>query len=155
MVGTLYAADSDEGAVSETVFQDVSPRGPAKRVRLSRFEVYLRSVLSLEREVRLAQLHGHGLRRIGAPRAELIDADADHYPGLAAWGQALHDCTAEPDGLVWRSRQYDDALSVLLFGDRVRRAELSVVDPPLPLVLGAGLELIRQLAEDAGIALID
>lgn len=153
-VGTLYGADGAEGAVSETVFHDVPVRDEAKQVRLSRFNVYLRSTIAAGRGLRLVKLHGNGLRRVGATRAELIDSEADQYSALAAWGQALHDCPAEPDGLVWRSRQYDDALSVVLYGDRVRRAELEVVEPPLPLAIGSGLELVQRLAEDAGITLI-
>jgi hypothetical protein len=105
--------------------------------------------------LRLASLHGHGLRRLGAARAQLIDSEADRYPGLAAWGQALHDCNAEPDGLAWRSRHYDDAHALLLFGDRVRSRDLRVVEPPLPLAVGRGLERLMELAERAGITLVE
>ena len=105
--------------------------------------------------LRLASLHGHGLRRLGATRAQLIDSEPDQYPALSAWGQGLHDCQAEPDGIAWRSRHYDDAYAVLLFADRVRRRDLEVVVPPLPLAVGRGRERLFVLAERAGITLVD
>jgi hypothetical protein len=96
-----------------------------------------------------------GLRRVGAARAQLIDSEADQYPALAAWDQALHDCPAKSDGIVWRSRQYDGSYAFVLYGDRVRRQELQVVEPPLPLAVGRGLERVMELAEQADITIVD
>jgi RES domain len=155
IVGTIYGSEDLAGAVSETVFHDL-PIGQGDRfLRLQALAPMAASTLSPRRALGLASLHGHGLRRLGATRAQLIDADADRYPGLAAWGQALHDCPAEPDGIVWRSRHYDDAYALLLFGDRVRRRELEVIEPPLPLAVGRGLERLMGLAERAGITLVE
>jgi len=151
---TLYAADSEVGAVSETAFHDVPIAAPTKQVRLSRFDDVLLSTMAPRRELRLARLHGHGFHRLGAGRRELIESEADRYPQLAVWGQALHDCPAQPDGILWRSRHYDDSYACLLFGDRISRRELELVAPPLPLALGHGLELVQQLAEDADITLV-
>lgn len=153
-VPTLYAADETSGAISETVFHDVPIDSPVKMVRLGRFEIALLSTIAPKRDLTLVRLHGHGFHRIGASRAQLIETDSASYPQLAAWGQALHDCSEQPDGLLWRSRHYDDAYACVLFGERVRRAELSVVEPSLPLALGRGLELVEEIAEDAGITLV-
>jgi hypothetical protein len=154
LVPTLYAADAAAGAISETVFHDVPVERPNKRVRMARFEVVLLSTIAPRRELRLVRLHGHGFHRLGVSRAKLIVSEADCYPQLAAWGQALHDCAAEADGLLWRSRHYDDSYACLLFGDRVGRRELEVIAPSLPLALGGGRELVEQLAEDADITLV-
>jgi hypothetical protein len=113
------------------------------------------STLACKRTLRLASLHGHGLRRVRATRAQLIDSEADQYSALAAWGQALHDCPAEPDGIVWRSRHYDDSYVFILLGDRVRRRDLEIVEPPVPLAVGRGLERALQLAELAGITIAE
>jgi hypothetical protein len=155
IVGTLYGSEDLAGAVSETVFHDL-PVGTAPRfLRVEALAPMVASTLSPRRALRLASLHGHGLRRLGATRAQLIDSEADQYPALAAWGQALHDCAAEPDGLAWRSRHYDDAYALLLFGDRVRHRDLEAIEPPLPLAVGRGLELLMGLAERAGITLVE
>jgi hypothetical protein len=92
-----------------------------------------------------------GKNRLGASRAALIEREAECYPPLSSWGQALHDCPVDADGLPWRSRHYDDSYARLLFGDRVRRRDLSVAAPPLPLTVGRGLELLEELAEEAQI----
>jgi hypothetical protein len=88
-----------------------------------------------------ASLNGFGLQRVNATRLELIDSASDRYGALAAWGQALHDCPAQLDGIIWRSRHYDDADSFMLFADRVRRGEPRAIEPPLSLAVGKGLEL--------------
>lgn len=151
---TLYAADEAAGAISETVFHDVPIDSARKLVRMSRFETALLSAIAPKRELRLARLHGHGFHRLSVSRSELIESEADCYAKLAPWGQALHDCPAHVDGLIWRSRHYDDSYACLLFADRVGRRELEVIAPPLPLGLGHGFELVEQLAEDADITLI-
>ncbi|HXY65423.1 MAG TPA: hypothetical protein VEI45_13990 [Mycobacterium sp.] len=54
------------------------------------------------------------------------------------------------DGLVWRSRQFNDSYAVMLWGDRVkRRKDIDVDDanPPLSLYLGAGFDEVQQLAD--------
>jgi hypothetical protein len=155
IIGTLYGADDDAGAISETTFHDVPVGAERPIVRLSALTPFVLSSIAARRELRLASLHGIGLRRLGATRAQLIDSEADQYPALAQWGQALHDCPAEPDGIVWRSRHYDDAYAILLFADRVPRRELQVVMPPVPLVVGRGRDRLFELAERAGITLVD
>jgi RES domain len=154
IVGTLYGSEDLAGAVSETVFHDLPVGGGPRFLRVEALAPVVASTVSAGRVLRLASLHGHGLRRLGATRAQLIDSEADRYLELAAWGQALHDCPAEPDGLVWRSRHYDDAYAVLLFGDRVPRRDLEVVEPPLALAFGRGRERLMELAERAGITLV-
>jgi RES domain len=155
IVGTLYGSEDLAGAASETVFHDL-PVGQGERfLRVEALAPLMASTLSARRALRLASLHGHGLRRLGATPAQLIDSEADRFPALAAWGQALHDCPAEPDGIAWRWRHYDDAYALLLFGDRVRRRDLEIVEPPLPLAAGRGLERLMELAERAGITLVE
>jgi RES domain len=153
-VGTLYGASEPAGAVSETVFHDIPVEAAVKRVRMTRFDTVVLSTLAPKRELRFISLHGIGFHRVGANRTVLIDSEASEYSALSAWGQALHDAAAEADGIQWRSRQFDDAYACLLFGDRVRRKDLDVVAPSLPLVVGRGLELVEQLAEQAGITLV-
>ena len=59
------------------------------------------------------------------------------------------------DGLVWVSRQHDDAYALVLFGDRVARRELVVAEAPLPLYQGPGYQAVQGAAERAGIAIIE
>jgi hypothetical protein len=150
----VYGAQDDAGALAESVFRPVPVSAAVKQVVRARLAPILVSTLASNRPLRLASLHGNGLRRVGASRAQLIDSEADNYPALSAWGQALHDCQARPDGIIWRSRHYDDSYAFVLFGDRVRRRELQVVEPPLPVAVGRGLERVMELAEQTDITII-
>ncbi len=154
IVGTLYGSDGDAGAIAEHLFRPVPVAAEVRRIRSARLVPLMLSTLASKRALHLAALHGNGLRRVGATRAQLIDSVPDQYPALSAWGQALHDCPAGPDGIVWRSRHYDDAYALLLFAGRVARRDLEVIETPLPLAFGRGLERVTELAEEAGITLV-
>ena len=153
-VSTLYGSDTPDGALSETVFHDVPVRGSGRAIRQATLRGLLLSTLAPRRDLRLAQLHGHGLRRVGVSRNELIECEAAGYARTRRWAEALHRCPAEPDGLIWVSRQHDTSRAVVLFGDRVDRDNLEVSQPPVPLAWGPGLDRVHEAAEAAGILVI-
>ncbi len=155
VVPTLYAAEDVEGTFSETVFHNVPVRGPGKRIRRARLKHLVLSALICHRDLRLAQLFGFGLRRLGLSRLKLIEASKGQYPRTAAWAQALHDCDEHLDGLIWVSRQNDGTRSVVLFGDRVPASSLRSIDPFVPLEYGPGYEAVLNAADRAGILLYD
>jgi hypothetical protein len=154
LVPSLYGASTIDGALSETVFHAVPLRGGIRVVRSSSLLPMVVSTLAATRDLVLAQLHGYGLHRLGVSRAELLDSDADHYSSTVLWAQALHRCRVRIDGLVWVSRLHDTSFALVLFGDRVRREELEVVKPSLPLSMGPGLKTLRRAAEQAGFTLL-
>lgn len=154
-VPTLYAADSLAGALSETIFHNLPVRGPDKAIRRSLLLPMVVSGLIVNRDLALVQLYGYGLRRLEVSRAELIESEADQYGQTAAWAQALHAHDKKPDGLVWVSRQYDASLALVLFGDRVSRGRLEVVEAPLPLYLGPGFDEVQKAADAAGITILE
>ena len=146
----LYGADTLEGAISETVFHDVPVRG-TKIVDATKFQHRMAVTLSPTRELRLADLTGPGLGRIGVSRPELIDSGPRSYGQTAIWARAIHAHAEHLDGLLWVSRQYDRSRALVLFGDRVDPAEIPQ-DPlsvPLPLRIGSGLEHVLTMADDA------
>jgi hypothetical protein len=156
VVSTLYAADLPQGALSETVFHDVPVRGKGRRVLRRALVPMVRSTLTPIRSLQLVELHGAGLRRLRVTHGELIESSSRQYPPTAAWGQALHDL-ADHDGLIWRSRQFNDSFALMLWGDRVSRfddLEVDLDDAPLPLYAGAGFDEVQQLADDCGITVI-
>jgi hypothetical protein len=155
---TIYGADLRQGALSETVFHDVPVRGTARRIQRKAFIHTVLSTIVPARELRLVQLHGAGLRRLQVTNAKLIETGARQYPRTARWGQALHDHGDAFDGLVWRSRQFNDSLAIMLWDDRVSRFVDLDFDPdefPLPLFAGPGLELVQELAIEFDITVID
>ena len=156
IVPTLYGADLPQGALSETVFHDVPVRGSGRRIQRKALVPMMRSAVIPIRPLRLVELHGAGLRRLHVTQSELIESSARQYPRTAAWGQTLHD-HADYDGLIWRSRQFNDSMALMLWGDRVDRFGDLEADPdnaPLPLYAGAGYDDVLQLADDCDITVI-
>lgn len=152
---TLYSASTLEGALSESIFHNVPVRGSKKFIRRYRLKPLLVSTIAPRRDLKLVQLHGYGLDRLRVSRAELIDSTARQYPRTAAWAAVLHARREDADGLIWMSRKHDTSLSLVLFGDRVRRDDLEVIEPPLPLFSGDGYAEVKRAAEQAGITILE
>jgi hypothetical protein len=155
VVPTIYGASDFEGALSETLFHDVPVRDTFRVVERSVLRPLLISVVTARRPLRFAQLHEFGLSRLGLKRAALIEAEAPAYPATARWAAALHACTERFDGLVWMSRQHDTSQAVVLFGDRIERRDLELLDAPMPLYLGHGYRQVLNAAEAAGIVVLE
>jgi hypothetical protein len=137
----------------ESVFHNVPVRGPDRAIRHSALRAMVISTLAPRRDLALVQLHGHGLGRLGISREDLIDCAARDYPRTVIWAAALHAQLGKVDGLAWVSRKYDTSFSLVLFGDRVDRSDLEVVEPPLPLYLGAGYVEVQRAAGLAGVTI--
>jgi hypothetical protein len=155
VVPALYGASHLDGSLSESVFHDVPLRGSGKReISHSALRPLLVSTIAARRDLTLIQLHSHGLTRLGISRTELIDSEARQYSRTVAWAAALHARQEEADGLIWVSRKFDTSFALVLFGDRVLRSDLSVVEPPVPLFLGSGYAEVQRIAELAGISIL-
>lgn len=158
IVPTIYGADLIEGALSETVFHDVPIRGPGRRILRKALVPMVMSTIIPIRDLRLAELHGAGLGRLGTTHGELIETGASEYPRTALWGQALYDHSNSFDGLIWRSRQFNDSLALMLWGDRATRFTDLKPHPgsaPVPLFAGDGFEKVRELAEAVAITIVE
>lgn len=121
----LYAAGTLQCAIFETLFHDIDFRARNPFLRLSPFNDKAHCELTFHRALRLARLHGTGLKRIRAERIDLIESLPPCYQATASWAQAIHDQDSGIDGLVWRSRRLDDQDSYVLFGDRVLPSDYS------------------------------
>jgi hypothetical protein len=132
VVPTLYASNSLNGALSETIFHDVPLRGP-RRVSRSALMPLQASTIRATRPLHLIQLRGFGLDRLGVSRRELIDTDAEQYEQTRAWAAALYASVPGADGMLWVARLHDVAAAIVLFGTRVARKDLEIIAPPRPL----------------------
>ncbi len=155
---TIYGADLEQGALSETVFHDVPVRGKARRIQRRALMHMVLSTIVPTRQLRLVRLHGAGLTRLKVSHGNLIETGSRQYPRTAVWGQALYDCAQLFDGLIWRSRQFNDSYALMLWAGRVERfkhLKFDPTQPPLPLFVGEGLEKVQQHAGDCEITVID
>jgi hypothetical protein len=121
-VPTIYAADSFEGAVMESVFHDI-PYHPGtdtiKSVSEEKLTDQVHSRITVSHDLTLADLAAKSLRKLGVARRHLIECDKDQYPATRKWAEAIHAQHPEIQGLSWVSRQDDTSRAVVLFADRV------------------------------------
>ena len=122
-VPVLYAGATEVTAVAETILHDVPLTGG--RVESPAYLSRQSTCLRPRRDLRLAQFHSGGLRRLGIEARNLTDTAASQYDRTVAWAQAAHAST-DVDGLVWMSRRWNSSKSIVLFGDRVSRDDLVV-----------------------------
>jgi hypothetical protein len=114
----------------------------------------LRTVLIPRRPLNLVDLTGWAHKRLKLPGRALVECEPPEYPITAEWGQRFHQLAKGPDGLYWRSRQYDRSFAIMLFGDRVAATDLEIVlDDTIALWQGEGYDEVLAAAEAAGIAI--
>ena len=118
IVPIMYAADSEDAAIAETLLHDIPAEGG-----LLPYDQYATKVLvrlKVTQRVRVAVLHGTGLRRLKVTADELTSSPASSYDSTVRWAEAAHN--AGLDGLVWMSRQCNDTKAYVFFGDRCAQA---------------------------------
>lgn len=151
-IPTLYAADKIDGALSETVFRGVgSSGGRVHRADLGSLRL---SQLVLEADLRLVDMTGLALRRLGLTRGQLLEAPERLWATTARWAEALHEAESSAHGLLWISRQCDTASAVVLFGDRVDTSWLRPASGPEALHVGPAFQRVCEAAERANITVI-
>jgi hypothetical protein len=135
--GVCYLAEEAHTAFAETMLRElerdeVSETGDLAPRNLAR--------LVVERPLRLARMHGAGLRRIKATAAVVQDP----YEITWAWSHAIHahpECLA---GISYRARHDDDGLALALFQRDETALRLldstPLLDPSLATDLGAWLD---------------
>ena len=109
--GVCYFAAQDHGAFAETMLRDLSLDS------VSAADLALRSLATIDvvEPIDLVQLHGHGLRSVGATAAVVHGS----YDVTWAWSAALHAHPRSIDGVRYRARHDDSGFSIALF-DRAR-----------------------------------
>lgn len=125
-VSSLYAADTLEAAIYETIFHDVPVRAHPATVPKSLVQSRAHSRLEALRTLRLASLRGPDLRRWGIDRNSLIAASPALYAETARWACAIHRGFPEVEGLAWTSNRCDPDTAYLFFGDRVAEADFRI-----------------------------
>lgn len=110
-VPVLYAAETPEAAISETILHDVPADGG--RVDRQLVENKILSHIINTRPLRLLSLHGHGFRRIGIAAEEVTRTVPRDYPKSVRWAEAAFE--AGFDGITWMSRHHDTSKAYVFF----------------------------------------
>ncbi len=151
---TMYAGESESVAISEGPFHDLPISASLKPLPRSISDRQALTPLVSSRDLQLASFRGYGLRRLGATQSSLIEPGPLAYPSSAAWGQSVYDDARMLDGIVWMARQYSSGAAMLLFADRCG-ASLTIDGLSLPLAIGAGLQLLAEAADAAGVVITE
>lgn len=132
--GVLYAGLSFAGALAETLLRNPGRRMVAHEQIASRASSQIRS----PRDLRLVQLHGAGLQRVGCDNA----ISTGPYDPCGLWADALWSHPVAPDGLAFRSRHDPGELCLAIFErgdlDLAVIATTSLLDqlPDVSILLG-------------------
>ena len=154
-IASMYAGETFECAVFETIFHDVPVNAKLKVVLLKDIAGRAYGVLKLKRTLLLGALFTPDLKTLGLKRAQLIDAAAKWYLETARWAEAIHAQYHDLDGLVWTSRQCDPNVAFLFYGDRVRSSDLAEKSSPISVRHSATLlKSIRAFGSRAGITIV-
>lgn len=119
-VPVLYAAQSEEAAICETILHNV-PLGPG-RIAFDDVSSRVCATLAPTRDLKLASLMGDGLRVLGTEAKYVTSTMASQYPRTVRWAEAAHG--AGFDGVVWMSNRRNTDKAYVLFGDRVLASDL-------------------------------
>ncbi|KZC96350.1 hypothetical protein AWH51_03525 [Clavibacter tessellarius] len=120
VVPVLYAGDTEDVAICETILHDVPLSGGVVGGRDLAGRRCSRLIAT--RDLRLASLVGGGPRALRVRAASVCATDAADYPQTVAWAEASH--AAGFDGLAYPSRQAAGRRAMVLFGDRVGTRDL-------------------------------
>jgi hypothetical protein len=118
IVPIMYAADTEDAAIAETLLHDIPAGGGVLPYDQYAGKVLVR--LKVTQRLRVGVLHGTGLRRLKITADELTSSPASSYDTTVRWAEAAHNAGLE--GLVWMSRKCNDAKAYVFFGDRCAQA---------------------------------
>lgn len=119
-VPVLYAAETQEAAICETLLHDIPVSGGA--LEPPQYQDKVMALIRPTRDLKLASFMGTGLRRLKATHDQISSTDALGYSATVLWAKAAHE--AGLDGAIWMSNRCNADRAVVLFGDRVAESEL-------------------------------
>ena len=152
-VPSLYAADTLEAAIYETVFHDIPVTARRRTVPRTLVQSRAHGRLEVRRDLQLASLRGPDLRRWHISRNSLITTSPSLYRDTACWAAAIHHQFPDVDGLMWTSNQCDPDTAYLFFGDRVAAGDFDVRQAHDGLLDATFLANVRQAGRRSGISI--
>ncbi|MCV7329863.1 RES family NAD+ phosphorylase [Mycobacterium cookii] len=118
VVPIMYAADTEEAAVAETLLHDIPVEGG--NLPYDQYAPKALARLEVTRDLRLAVLHGMGLRRLKVAPEDVTSSPASTYSTTVTWAESAHGIGV--DGMVWMSRLCNNSKAYVFFGDKCAHA---------------------------------
>ena len=113
------------------------------------------SRIDLARDIKIANLSGYGLRKLGLKRSQLLECESPRYVETARWAAAIYRSDESLDGMVWVSRQFDIARALLAYGGRLDEDDFVVSGEPESLHNGKAYRRVQMAASAAGITIVE
>ncbi|MFM9968565.1 MAG: RES family NAD+ phosphorylase [Burkholderiales bacterium] len=151
IVPTLYAGQTRSSVLMETVFHDVPTPASDYILDIDDLNGLVMSSIAPRRTLRLLALTSIGLRRLGEAKTRVIETPSSDYPQTRALALAWHDAYRHADGMLWMSRQDDQARALVLFGDRVGEKEFDIFENKIPVDESPRFEELIATAQSIGI----
>ena len=152
-VPSLYAANTLEAAIHETIFHDIPVRTKRKTVPRTLVQSRAHGQLGVLRDLHLASLRGPDLRRWRISRNSLIATSPNLFPVTARWASAIHQQFPNVEGLIWTSNQCDPDTAYLFFGDRIASKDFQIMHARDGLLDSTFLSDARRAGRRSGISI--
>lgn len=120
--GVLYVARHPSGAFIETFGELVSVAELPRTITSQELSRRGLCELVCDRPLRLVDLTGKGLARVGVDARICV---GDDYPLSQLWSKAFHDHPSRVDGLLYRCRHDPEQIAAAIFYGTARWTELS------------------------------
>jgi len=147
-IPTIYAANSERGAIEEIVLHDVPTPSTGY---LHDIESDLAGTLHMSAvtlpELTLANLSTTGLQAAGLELADLFAGEKWDYPRTREWAVWIWENLLDAEGLFWMSRRDTRSEAIMLFGNRVGN---KIVDEKRSLHIAEYEDLIVELLAEMG-----
>lgn len=128
------------GALSESLFHDV-PLGGGGSIDYRRIVDATLFTITPTRDLNLADLTTLGLAKLKLSNADMIERGPLIYPQTREWSAHIH--SRGFDGITWMSRLHNPSRALMIFGDRVSAANLTLNET---VPAEAALPLIEEVA---------
>lgn len=163
-VPALYAAETEVGALLETVFHDVH-HASVRRIYEQDLRVRLLAHLEVPVDLELVDLRDDVLEAATVSREEIVSSPSEHYPCTRLIAQYLYDTyieTGAAHGLMWHSRQAEltgnpPTMAIVVYTDSYgagRGGWMRIGPGSQNLLEGPGRLRVDAIANDLGATIV-
>lgn len=154
-VPTMYAGETVDCALMETIFHDVPHTPGLKTLGKRKLNGQVHSILTVQKDICVASLTSIPLRRMGIRKSDLIETEKDRYPETREVAESIRNQHPDVQGLVWVSKQDDKALAYVLFGDRISKGVITQSSSGADLLEAPTFNQVLDLADRLDVLIID
>jgi len=153
-IPTLYAGLTMDCAMMETIFHDIPCSSEMKTIAESKLKNQFLTSLLVTQDLTLISLQSVALKKMGRPKAEIIESEKDKYPISRQLAEQIYAECPDAHGLLWTSRQDDRTMAIMLFGDRVPQGALEQLGQSKYILDDPIANAVYKLAENLDVLIV-